>query len=150
MIAVQTASSLSERFESFVKTLDGFESIDALLRGADQRGKKRADYLVRNRHVVIEQKVLHSNPIGRPQKFIDKLARERGIRIYGCRPSLNKCSIPVVRKHPMRFLLSSDLSFSLDDDLWSIGHMAVFRVRNQRINASGNFGQCVISREIIL
>jgi hypothetical protein len=76
-------STLRQRFESFIRTLDGFESIDALLQGADPKGKKRADYLVQNRQVVIEQKALNSNPIGRPQKFIDKLAHERGIRIYG-------------------------------------------------------------------
>jgi hypothetical protein len=75
--------SLRERFEAFVQTLDGFESIDALLRGGDPQGKKRADYLVRNRQFVIEQKILQSNPAGRPQKFVDKLALERGIRIYG-------------------------------------------------------------------
>jgi hypothetical protein len=82
-MAVHSMSSLRERFELFVKTLDGFESIDTLLQGADQRGRKRADYLVQNRHIVIEQKVLQSNPAGRPQKFVDKLARERGILIYG-------------------------------------------------------------------
>jgi hypothetical protein len=49
MIAVQTASRLSKRFESFVKTLDGFESIDALLRGADQRKTSGQT----TRHVVI-------------------------------------------------------------------------------------------------
>jgi hypothetical protein len=83
MITVETMSSLRERFESFVKTLDGFESIDTLLQGAGQQGRKRADYLVQNRQIVIEQKVLQSNPAGRPQKFVDKVARERGILIYG-------------------------------------------------------------------
>lgn len=76
-------SRLSQRFESFVKTLDGFESIDALLQKADPPGKKRADYLLQNRQVVLEQKALCSNPIEKPQKFVDKLARERGIRMYG-------------------------------------------------------------------
>jgi hypothetical protein len=76
-------SSLLERFESFVTTLDGFESIDSLLHVADPKGIKRADYLVQNRHIIIEQKVLRSNPIGRPQRFVDKLASERGILIYG-------------------------------------------------------------------
>jgi hypothetical protein len=76
-------SSLLERFESFVTTLDGFESIDSLLHVADPEGTRRADYLVQNRHIIIEQKVLRSNPIGRPQRFVDKLARERGILIYG-------------------------------------------------------------------
>jgi hypothetical protein len=66
--------SLRERFEAFVQTLDGFESIDALLRGGDPQGKKRADYLVRNRQFVTEQKILQSDPAGRPQKFVDKLA----------------------------------------------------------------------------
>jgi hypothetical protein len=76
-------TSLGERFEAFVQTLDGYEGIDALLHRADPPGRKRADYLVRNRQFVIEQKLLQSNPAGRPQKFVDKLAVERGIRIYG-------------------------------------------------------------------
>ena len=76
-------SSLSKRFEAFVKTLDGFESVDALLKGADPKGKKRADYLAHNRQIVIEQKALQSNPVGRPQKFVDNLALKRGIRIFG-------------------------------------------------------------------
>jgi hypothetical protein len=99
-----------------VKTLDGFESIDALLRGADQRGKKRADYLVRNRHVVIEQKVLHSNPIGRPQKFIDKLARERGIRIYG-RVSTNQVFARQPNPVDLQRKMVLDLARIIDNDV---------------------------------
>jgi hypothetical protein len=80
---VETMSRLRQRFEQFVKTLDGFESIDTLLERSGQQGMKRADYLLQNRNIVIEQKVLQSNPVERPQKFVDKVARERGIRIYG-------------------------------------------------------------------
>lgn len=76
-------SSLGKRFETFVKTLDGFESVDGLLQRSDPDGKRRADYLVLNRQIVIEQKVLKVDPVGRPQKFVDKLARERGILIFG-------------------------------------------------------------------
>ena len=38
-------SSLRNRFEAFVRTLDGFESIYALLKDCDPHGKRRADYL---------------------------------------------------------------------------------------------------------
>jgi len=76
-------SSLCERFESFIKTLDGFENIDALLQGFDLRGKKRADYLVRNRAFIIEQKLLEKNPVERPQKFVERLGRKRGFVFMG-------------------------------------------------------------------
>jgi hypothetical protein len=77
--------SLSKRFEAFVATLDQFESIDALLQRSDLTGKKRADYLLGNRQFIIEQKTLVSDPVGRPQKFVDKLAAERGIVFFGTR-----------------------------------------------------------------
>jgi hypothetical protein len=77
-------SSLLDRFESFVRTIDGFECIDALLKGANlPPGQKRADYLLQNRQIIVEQKVLEVDPKGRPQKFVDKLGRERGWVIFG-------------------------------------------------------------------
>jgi hypothetical protein len=75
--------SLSKRFAAFVETLDQFESIDALLQGSDPTGKKRADYLLGNRQFIIEQKVLVSDPVGRPQRFVDKLAAKRGFVFFG-------------------------------------------------------------------
>lgn len=80
-----TPTILSERFAAFVEILDQFESIDALLRGDDPTGKKRADYLLGNRRYIIEQKALISNPVGRPQKFVDKLAEKRGFEYFGMR-----------------------------------------------------------------
>lgn len=78
-----TPLSLGKRFSAFMETLEGFESIDTLLQGNDPNGKKRADYLLANRQIIIEQKVLVSNPTGRPQKFVDKLAAERGFVVMG-------------------------------------------------------------------
>jgi len=74
---------LSKRFAAFVESLDQFESIDALLQGNDPTGKKRADYLLGNRKFIIEQKVLVSDPVGRPQRFVEKLAAKRGFVFFG-------------------------------------------------------------------
>ena len=77
-------STLRTRFESFVRTLDGFEDIDTLLNNAkNSADKMRADYLFRNRRIIVEQKTLVSNPVGRPQKFADKIMRNRGIIAFG-------------------------------------------------------------------
>jgi hypothetical protein len=70
--------TLRSRFESFVKTLDGFEDIDALLRGKGCDNRTRADYLFQGRQIIVEQKTLVSNPANRPQKFADKIMRDRG------------------------------------------------------------------------
>jgi hypothetical protein len=76
--------TLRVQFESFVKSLDGFEDIDALLKsGSAQSGLKRADYLFQNRQVIVEQKTLVSNPVDRPQKFANRIMRERGIVAFG-------------------------------------------------------------------
>jgi hypothetical protein len=75
--------SLKERFEAFVQTLEGFESIDYLLMGNDYAGKQRADYLLNGRTIIIEQKSLEQNPTDKPQKFVERLANEQGFLIYG-------------------------------------------------------------------
>jgi hypothetical protein len=68
----------------FVKTLDGFEDIDALLRESKPPDRRmRADYLVQGREIIVEQKTLESDPITKPQKFADKIMRERGIVAFG-------------------------------------------------------------------
>ena len=48
-------TSLVERFEAFIKTVRGFESIDAILKNRDVDGKKRADYLLWDRRIIVEQ-----------------------------------------------------------------------------------------------
>jgi hypothetical protein len=59
--------TLLQRFEEFVRTLDGFESVDDLLRNSDVHGRKRADYLLANRSIIIEQKALKDDPHDKPQ-----------------------------------------------------------------------------------
>lgn len=109
-------ASLRERFESFLKTLDGFESIDTLLKAADPHGRKRADYLAYNRHIVIEQKVLQSNPTAKPQKFVDKLAHERGFMFFG-----NLSSEQIFAKQPdpekLQRRMILDLARVINDDV---------------------------------
>jgi hypothetical protein len=79
-----TRSTLRERFESFVKTLDGFEDIDALLKSSKKPdGRMRADYLFQNRRFIVEQKTLESDPIDKPQKFAERIMRERVIVAFG-------------------------------------------------------------------
>lgn len=76
--------TLRTRFESFVKHLDGFEDIDALLRDSKTpENRMRADYLLQGRQIIIEQKALVVNPVDRPQKFANKIMRERGIIAFG-------------------------------------------------------------------
>jgi hypothetical protein len=76
-------SGLKKRFEAFVRTLPGFESIDDLLHGRDPPGKKRADYLFLNRSVIVEQKVLEVDPKEKPQQFVDGLMQEGRFIAYG-------------------------------------------------------------------
>jgi hypothetical protein len=78
-----TSRGLRERFEAFVKTLDDFESIDALLQNCDPRGKKRADYLLHKRQIIVEQKTLEGDPVGRPQKFFNGLMEQGRFLMYG-------------------------------------------------------------------
>jgi hypothetical protein len=74
---------LRERFESFVKTMRGFEGVDALLRDDRREKRRRADYLLSERTIIVEQKVLKVDQAHRPQQFIDRLMKERGILAYG-------------------------------------------------------------------
>jgi hypothetical protein len=46
-------------------------------------GKKRADYLFQDRHIIVEQKILEKNPVDKPQKFAEKVMRDRRIISYG-------------------------------------------------------------------
>ncbi len=71
--------TLKERFETFVTMLDGHENIDQLLSGREIRGKKRADYLFRDRSIIIEQKTLEQNPGSKIVQFVTNVIKERGI-----------------------------------------------------------------------
>jgi len=74
-----------DRFETFVRTMRGFESIDELLKGVRRDGKKRADYLLWDRQVIAEQKVLVADPLDKPQKFVNRLMEDGRIIVYGKR-----------------------------------------------------------------
>ena len=76
-------SNLQERFEAFIAKSRGFENIDELFRGKHLAGKKRADYLVWERTVILEQKVLVHDPFAKAQRFVTQLITERGIVAYG-------------------------------------------------------------------
>jgi hypothetical protein len=80
---IEASQSLSARFERFVQTLDGFESIDSLLKTNDPDGKRRADYLCAGRTLILEQKTLKVDPKTKPQKFVDRLMKERGMIVFG-------------------------------------------------------------------
>lgn len=75
--------SLRDRFEAFVRTLTGFEGIDALLQTANRQGKKRADYLFWDRRVIVEQKSLEADPAHKAEEFTTRLIRERRLVLYG-------------------------------------------------------------------
>ncbi len=74
---------LQERFEEFICGYEGFEHIDQLPGANVAPGKRRADYLLSNRKIIVEQKVWSDDPDYKPEKFIKKLMQERGIFAYG-------------------------------------------------------------------
>jgi hypothetical protein len=82
-------SNLRERFEMFIKTMRGFESIDELLKDVHLEGKKRADYLLWDRQIIVEQKILVNDPADKPQKFINQLINKGRILAWG-RVSTNR------------------------------------------------------------
>jgi hypothetical protein len=77
-----SGNSLRERFTSFIKTMRGFEGIDELLHDVRHDAKKRADYLLWDRQIIVEQKALVADPADRPQKFVNRLIAA-GRHIYG-------------------------------------------------------------------
>lgn len=76
-------TNLAARFGSFIKSMSGFENIDTLLQGIHLESKHRADYLLWNRRIIVEQKALVVDPADKPQKFIDRLTAERGLYVAG-------------------------------------------------------------------
>jgi hypothetical protein len=76
-------TDLKARFQEFVKTLDGFEDIDALLKDHDPPGKKRADYLFSNRSIIVEQKTLETDPADKARKYLNRLMAENRLVGWG-------------------------------------------------------------------
>ena len=66
--------SLKERFERFMLSTKGIESIDALMKDCNLPGRQWADYLASNRHFIIEQKSLDVNPDDKIRRFLERLA----------------------------------------------------------------------------
>jgi hypothetical protein len=64
--------SLKERFEEFILSIEGVESVDRLMADCDLPGRKRADYLAYNRSVIIEQKSLDIDPGHKVPEFFEK------------------------------------------------------------------------------
>ena len=60
--------TLKERFEGFILSIEGIESVDLLMKQCHLPGRKSADYLAFNRRVIIEQKSLDIDP---DQKMIE-------------------------------------------------------------------------------
>lgn len=83
MTAQNQPTTLRARYEAFVRTLDGFEDIDALLKTKTLAGTKRADYLFQNRSMIVEQKSLEIDPADKPQKFVEELVRRGEMVFWG-------------------------------------------------------------------
>jgi hypothetical protein len=73
---------LRKRFESFIKIFPGFESVDALLDDASYADKERADYLLSDRNVIVEQKALVVDPVDKAQQFVNRLLAHGRIRPF--------------------------------------------------------------------
>lgn len=77
---------LEERFERFALTLPGAESIDAL--SLDNSGGPRADYLWRERSVVVEVKILRGDPQEKIDGMFEQLSERDDYPIfYGHAPA---------------------------------------------------------------
>jgi len=76
-------SDLKVRFQEFVRTLDGFEEIDCLLKDCNPYGKRRADYLFSKRSIIVEQKILETDPSEKTQDYLDRLRGENRIIGWG-------------------------------------------------------------------
>jgi len=64
--------TLKERFEEFILSIKGVESVDRLMTQCNLPGRKSADYLALNRRVIIEQKSLDIDPDHKVPEFFEK------------------------------------------------------------------------------
>lgn len=65
-------SHLENRFNQFLSSLPGSESLDNLLSSAKYDGERRADYLLFNRHVILEIKSLETDPSPKMNTEMDR------------------------------------------------------------------------------
>lgn len=65
-------ASLEERFTRFLKSLPGTESIDELLPPGKLKDNRRADFLLRNREVIVELKTLKSDTAHKVETELDR------------------------------------------------------------------------------
>jgi hypothetical protein len=70
--------SLKKRFERFMSLGDFAESIDTLTIANQIPGRRKADYLARDRSVIIEQKSIDRDVDAKVQAFLDDLTRHYG------------------------------------------------------------------------
>ena len=78
------AESLENRFHQFVMSIEGTESIDALLAGRTLPNERRADYLLANRRAILELKTLKTDTSPKVEKEMDKYReRDEFPLIYG-------------------------------------------------------------------
>ena len=71
---------MEDRFHRFAMQMPGAESIDALVPGTTQG--RRADYLWRDRSVVVELKVLTGDPSPKIDRAFDKLAQRDDFPLF--------------------------------------------------------------------
>ncbi len=70
-----TEKTLEDRFYDFLSQLSGSENIDTMITEDILSHKKRADFLLGNRKIVLEIKTLKSDPEGKIQKQIKELEK---------------------------------------------------------------------------
>ena len=75
--------NLRERFQHFMLSTPGVESIDQLLLHCAPIGRKQADYLACARRAIIEVKSLDVNPDAKVQQFLDKLGHTGRLSVVG-------------------------------------------------------------------
>lgn len=64
--------SLEEKFKRFIASLPGVEVIDKIIPSGLHQGKRRADYLLQNRQVILELKTLKTDPSPKVDKELEK------------------------------------------------------------------------------
>jgi hypothetical protein len=75
---VASAPYLKERFERFMSSGDFAENIDALTTTNQVPGRRKADYLARNRSVIVEQKSIDHDVGTKVHAVLSDLVRQHG------------------------------------------------------------------------
>lgn len=72
-VRVGDRCELEHRFTAFMAGFPGAEPVDSLLAGPDFDGRRRADYLLFDRRVIVELKSLYADPADKVQSELDEL-----------------------------------------------------------------------------